>query len=348
LIFATDAVNSSSNWWERDLRYPLVGLSEKIFGEKMTYIIDEKTTRKLIGMPRALTVVEKVFRDHAAGKVRRMFRQRLRGKQKGLNIMAAWHADWDLFCMRYYTGKLTSSMSLHDGRTGEFLALMNASYLAPLRTAATSGVAAKYLAPANARVLGIIGTGRQATYHAEAIALRAPVETVLFYGRNPERKKKFVRTVGGKIRAKLKEAASCEEVEASSDIIAVCTISNAPILDGRLLKEQALILSIGANQVVKHEVTSDFIRRMDLIVTDDIPTAKADSGDLVAAHLAGALDWDKVVTLDQVVAGKKLQPRPARILFQSNGVGDDALAVGRFVLSAIRQKRVKVAQTSRI
>jgi alanine dehydrogenase len=314
----------------------------------MTLLIDEKTTRRLIDMRRALTVVEKVFRDHAAGKVRRMFRQRLRGKQKGLNIMAAWHADWDLFCMRYYTGKLTSSMSLHDGRTGEFLALMNASYLAPLRTAATSGVAVKYLAPPNARVLGIIGPGRQATYHVEAIALRAPVETVLFYGRNPERKRKFVRTLKGKIRAELREAASREEIEASSDIIALCTDSKSPILDGRLLKQDVLVLSIGANQAVKREVSSDFIRRMDLIVTDDIPTARADSGDLIAAHEAGGLDWDKVVTLERLVAGETPQPRPARVLFQSNGIGDDALAVGRFVLRAIRQKRSKVRKTSLI
>jgi ornithine cyclodeaminase/alanine dehydrogenase-like protein (mu-crystallin family) len=314
----------------------------------MTFIIDEKTTRKLIDMPRALTVVEKVFHDNGRGKVRRLFRQRLRGRQKGLNIMAAWHADWDMFCMRYYTGKLTSSMSLHSGRTGEFLALMNASYLAPLRTAATSGVAAKYLAPPKARVLGIIGPGRQATYHVEALALSAPLDTVLYYGRNPERKKKFVRAAGGQIRAELKEAASCEEVEALSDIIAVCTDSKSPILNGRGLKDRALVLSIGANQVLKHEVSNDFIRRMDLIVTDDIPTAQADSGDLIAAHAAAALDWQRVVTLDQVVAGKKLEPRPPRILFQSNGVGDDALAVGRFVLSAIRRKRVRVTRTSRI
>jgi ornithine cyclodeaminase/alanine dehydrogenase-like protein (mu-crystallin family) len=314
----------------------------------MTFIIDEKTTRSLIDMPRALTVVEKMFRDHAAGKVRRMFRQRLKGNQKGLNIMAAWHADWDLFCMRYYTGKLTSSISLHDGRTGEFLALINASYLAPLRTAATSGVAVKYLAPPHARVFGIIGPGRQATYHVDAITRRAPVDTVLFYGRNPERKKKFVRALKGKIRGQLREAASCEELEASSDIIALCTDSKSPILEGCLLKQDVLVLSIGANQAVKHEVSSDFIRRIDQIVTDDIPTAQADSGDLIAAHEAGVFDWNKLIPLERVVAGETLLSRPTRVFFQSNGIGDDALAVSRFVLRAIRQRRSKVRKISLI
>jgi ornithine cyclodeaminase/alanine dehydrogenase-like protein (mu-crystallin family) len=312
----------------------------------MTFIIDEKTTRKLIDMRHALTVVEKVFRDHAAGNVRRMFRQRLKGKQNGLNIMAAWHAGWDLFCMRYYTGKLTSSISLHDGRTGEFLALMNASYLAPLRTAATSGVAVKYLAPPNAHVLGIIGPGRQATYHVDAITRRAPVDSVLFCGRNPERKKKFVRALKGKIRAELKEAASCQEVEASSDIIALCTDSKSPILNGCLLKQDVLVLSIGANQAVKHEVSCDFIGRMDHIVTDDIPTARVDSGDLIVAHEAGVFDWNKLITLDRVVAGETPQLRRTRVLFQSNGIGDDALAVSRFVLRAIRRGRWEVRKAA--
>jgi ornithine cyclodeaminase/alanine dehydrogenase-like protein (mu-crystallin family) len=87
---------------------------------------------------------------------------------------------------------------------------------------------------------------------------------------------------------------------------------------------------------------------MDQIVTDDIPTARADSGDLIAAHAAGVLDWNKLITLERVVVGEMIQSRPTRVLFQSNGIGDDALAVSRFVLRSIRQRRSKVRKTSRI
>jgi ornithine cyclodeaminase/alanine dehydrogenase-like protein (mu-crystallin family) len=184
----------------------------------MTLIIDEKTTKELIDMPRALTVVERVLRDRAAGKVRRSPRNRLRGKGRSLNIMTGWHENWDLFCMRFYTGK-TSSISLHSGRTGQFLALINASYLAPLRTAATSGVAVRYLAPPSSRVLGLVGPGRQAAFQVEAIVLSAPVQTVLVYGRNGARRKRFIRTMQGKVRAEFKEIASLEDIEAQSDII---------------------------------------------------------------------------------------------------------------------------------
>jgi len=313
----------------------------------MTLIIDEKTTKKLIDMPRALTVVEKVLRERAAGKVRRLPRNRLSGNGRSLNIMAGWHANRDIFCMRFYTGK-TSSISLHSGRTGEFLALINASYLAPLRTGATSGVAARYLAPPAAKVLGVIGPGHQAIFQAEAVALSAPVQTVLIYGRNQKRRKRFISMMRRKIRAEFQEAVSLEDIEARSDIIVLATLAKTPILEGSLLKDDVLVISIGANQVVKREVSNDLIRRMNLIVTDDIPTAQMDSGDLIAAHDAGILDWEKVLPLDRVVVEHDPINRPRKILFQSNGIADDALAVSHYVLNAIRRKRVKVTSLSAI
>lgn len=313
----------------------------------MTLIIDAKATEKLIDMRRALSVVEKVLRDRAAGKVRRLARNRLSGNGRSLNIMSGWHANWDLFCMRFYTGK-TSSISLHSGRTGQFLALINAAYLAPLRTGATSGVAAKYLAPPRPRVLAVIGPGLQATFQVEAIALSAPVQTVLVYGRNETRRKRFIRTMRRKVRAEFIETSSLEDIEAQSDIIVLATLSTAPILDGSLLKDDVLVISIGANQAVKREVSNDLIRRMDLIVTDDIPTAQIDSGDVIAAHDAGIVDWGKVVPLDRAIGEHEPVHRPGKIFFQSNGIADDALAVGYYVLNAIRRKRVKVTRVSAI
>ena len=313
----------------------------------MTLIIDEKTTKKLIDMPRALTVVEKVLSERAAGKVRRLPRNRLSGDGRSLNIMSSWHANRDIFCMRFYTGK-TSSISLHSGRTGRFLALINASYLAPLRTGATSGVAAKYLAPSAAQVLGVIGPGHQAIFQAEAVVLSAPVHTVLVYGRNAARRKRFISAMRRKIGAEFKETSSLEEIEAQSDIIVLATLSKAPILEGNLLKDDVLVISIGANQAVKREVSNNLIRRMDLIVTDDVPTAQMDSGDLIAAHDAGIVDWEKVLPLDRVVVEHDPINRPRKILFQSNGIADDALAVSHYVLNAIRRKRVKVTSLSAI
>ena len=178
--------------------------------------------------------------------------------------------------------------------------------------------------------------------------LSAPVHTVLVYGRNAARRKRFISAMRRKIGAEFKETSSLEEIEAQSDIIVLATLSKAPILEGNLLNDDVLVISIGANQAVKREVSNNLIRRMDLIVTDDVPTAQMDSGDLIAAHDAGIVDWEKVLPLDRVVVEHDPINRPRKILFQSNGIADDALAVSHYVLNAIRRKRVKVPSLSAI
>jgi Flp pilus assembly protein TadD len=77
-----------------------------------------------------------------------------------------------------------------------------------------------------------------------------------------------------------------DEVEGESDILVVSTDSTTAVADGQNLKDEVLVASIGANSAVKHEVSSNLIRQMDLIVTDDVEAAKGDSGDLIEARRA--------------------------------------------------------------
>jgi ornithine cyclodeaminase/alanine dehydrogenase-like protein (mu-crystallin family) len=87
---------------------------------------------------------------------------------------------------------------------------------------------------------------------------------------------------------------------------------------------------------------------MDLIVTDDLAAAKADSGDLIEACQSRIARWEDIVELEKIVAGGSPQPRPKRILFQSNGIADEDLAVGRYVLEQAKKKRLKVRRVSEI
>jgi ornithine cyclodeaminase/alanine dehydrogenase-like protein (mu-crystallin family) len=87
---------------------------------------------------------------------------------------------------------------------------------------------------------------------------------------------------------------------------------------------------------------------MDLIVTDDLGTAKTDSGDLIAACEAGIIEWNKVIPLEKVVAAGSPQPRPRRILFQSNGIADEDLAVGLYVLRQAKRKKLKLREINEI
>lgn len=313
----------------------------------MALIIGEKETRKCIDMPRALKVVEKIFQDRAAGKVRGLPRRRLKGSQRQLNVMAAWQADWDLLCLRAYAGA-ANTITLYNGRTGEIRAVLNAAYLSSLRTGAASGVAAKYLAPPNAKVLGLIGPGWQATFQVEAIVRSCPVRQVLVFGRNPKKSKGFIQKMGKELSVDLKESSSLGEIETESDILVLATDSISPLIDGKGIKDEVLIITMGANQPGKHEVSGELIRRMDLIVTDDLPTAQIDSGDLITACEAGILRWEDIVPLERIVAGGRPENRPKRILFQSNGIADEDLAVGHFVLEQVLRKQVRIRKISEI
>ncbi|MBI2539410.1 MAG: ornithine cyclodeaminase family protein [Deltaproteobacteria bacterium] len=312
----------------------------------MALLIGEKETRRLIDMGRALTVVEKIFHDRASGKMRSLARRRLKASQKQLNVMAAWHAAWDLICLRAYAGK-ANTITLYNGRTGEIRAIIHMGYLSSLRTGAASGVAAKYLAPPEPKVLGIIGPGWQATFQVEAVARSCLVGQVMVSGRNPKKTKEFIRQVGKGLSVEFKEAPA-PEVEAASDILVLATDSTAPLTGGNGLKDDVLVISMGANQAVKHEVSGDLIRRMDLVVTDDLATAQTDSGDLIAACQAGTIRWEDVVPLEKIVASGRPEPRPRKILFQSNGIADEDLAVGYYVLNQVQRKKGRGKRVSEI
>jgi ornithine cyclodeaminase len=313
----------------------------------MALIIDEKETRKLIDMPTALKAVEKMFLDRAAGKLHSLPRRRIKGSQKQLNVMAAWHSDWDLLCLRAYAGA-SNTITLYDGRTGEIQAVLNAAYLSSLRTGAASGVAAKHLVPAKTAVFGLIGPGWQATFQVEAVVRACPVRRVLVYGRNRKRSREFIRQMSKTLSVEFKEASSLEEIETQSDILVLATDATAPLIDGSTLKEEVLVISMGANQPVKHEISAELIRRMGLVVTDDLPTAKIDSGDLIVACEQGIIRWEDVIPLEKIVAAGSPAPRPRRILFQSNGIADEDLAVGRYVLEQARRKKVRVKTVAEI
>ncbi len=307
----------------------------------MALVIDEKETRKLIDMAQALKVVEQMFHDRAGGKVRSLPRRRLKSSTRQLNVMAAWQADWDLIGLRSYMGG-ANTITLYNGQSGELSLVLNARYLSSLRTGAASGVAAKYLAPKDSKIVGLIGTGKQATFQVEAIVGACKVQQVLVFGRNPEKRTDFIRQMSKVIPVELKESPSIEAVERESDIFMLATDSTTSITDGSHLKDEVLVITMGANATAKHEVSTDLIQHMDLVVTDDIPTAQYGSGDLVDACESGPTQWEDVIPLERVVSGEGPSPQGKKILFQSNGIADEDLAVAHFVWDQVRKKKLKL------
>ncbi len=308
----------------------------------MALIISAEQTRELIDMTTCIRVLDRMFRDRAAGKMRAVPRRRLKGSGKQLNVMAAWHQTTDLIALRSYVAK-ANTISLYDGGAGGLKAIMSAAYLSSLRTGAATGVAAKYLAPPKPSVLGLIGPGWQGTFQVEAVVKACRPKQVLVFGRNAERRQGFIDTMSKVVRTPFMVAGSVDEVESESDILVISTDSTTPIVDGRRLKDDVLVATIGANQPSKHEVSGRLVKGMDLVVTDDLATAQNDSGDLIDACAKRQLRWRDVAPLETIVAeGAPGEPR--KILFQSNGIPDEDLAVGAYVLRQALRKKLRLRE----
>ena len=99
---------------------------------------------------------------------------------------------------------------LHDGETGQLRAIMNASPITEIRTAAVSAVATRALARPGARVVAILGGGVQARSHAEAMSAVLPDAEL----------RTWKRSDGG----------TPEEVLSGADVVCTCTSAREPIL----------------------------------------------------------------------------------------------------------------------
>ena len=107
------------------------------------------------------------------------------------------------------------------------------------------------------------------------------------------------RRSGGGLRKSLErmEAKSATEACDGADVIVTATFAKDPVIPSEAVKEDALILAMGANAANRREIPEDLVRRARIVV-DDIEQCRIEAGDLL---LAG-MDWTQVETVAALVA----------------------------------------------
>src|SRR5438132_10312699 len=119
---------------------------------------------------------------------------------------------------------------LMDGTTGQLRAVLDASAVTAIRTAAVSAAATRALAREDSETLAIIGTGVQARKHLEAIPLVRPIRRVLIAGRTRERAAELVRSISSNSRVSVAPAASVQGASRARDVVATCPRPTAPAI----------------------------------------------------------------------------------------------------------------------
>jgi ornithine cyclodeaminase/alanine dehydrogenase-like protein (mu-crystallin family) len=137
-----------------------------------------------------------------------------------------------------------------------------------LRVGATSGVAAKALARADARVMGLLGSGEQARTQVLAACAVRPIKTVKVFSPTRANRERFARELTVKTGVEVTAVDTAEEAVRESDLVTAATNTVDPVIKGGWLAEGCHVNSIvgGDSYLPRKELDDEVIRRAALIV----------------------------------------------------------------------------------
>jgi ornithine cyclodeaminase len=220
---------------------------------------------------------------------------------------------------------------LADVGNGYPLLLTEMTVLTALRTAATSALVAKYLAPQGARTMAMIGNGAQCEFQALAFKAICGVETIRLHDIDPAATAKAKRNLGG-TGLKIVSCASAMDAVEGVDIITTCTADKqcATILTDNMVGSGIHINAIGGDCPGKTELHRDILLRSDVFV--EYPPQTRIEGEIqqMSADFA-------VTELWQVVRGQaEGRTSPDQItLFDSVGFAIEDFSALRFIHDTI-------------
>jgi ornithine cyclodeaminase len=186
------------------------------------------------------------------------------------------------------------AVTLFSRETGELLALMNASEITAIRTAAVSAVATRLLAREDARELAIIGAGVQARTHLVALACARSIKRARVACRNPEHGERLVREMQDKVSFRIELTKSNEEAVRDADLIVTATSAHEPVIERDWISPGAHINAIGTHSPQSREIDSATMAAARIFV-DRRESALNEAGDYLLAAKDGAVTPESIV-----------------------------------------------------
>jgi ornithine cyclodeaminase/alanine dehydrogenase-like protein (mu-crystallin family) len=232
-------------------------------------------------------------------------------------------------------GTVQAIYVLLDRTTGEPLALLDGEALTLRRTAATSALAARYLARDDAENLLVVGAGRLAPYLACAhCALRPALRRVSVWARDPSRAQAAVQWLRGRGVA-AEAAANLERAVREAQIVSCATTATAPVVLGDWLAPGTHLDLVGAFTPQMREVDDAAVARSRVFV-DTRAGALAEAGDLLLPMASGVITREAVIAeMAELVRGEKAGREGADdvTLFKSVGTALEDLAAAALVVA---------------
>lgn len=239
-----------------------------------------------------------------------------------------------------FPGNVGTGLSTHMGvlllfeaQQGKPLAMMDASIITAIRTAAASAVATKYLSREDAATMAILGTGEQAETHIKAIPCVRGIQTINIWGRTPAHVEKLITSCSVHSNIDFVKHDSVESAVADCDI--VCTVSSSPepILNGESIKTGTHLNVVGSSFPTTAEIDTDLVVKSRYFV-DYKESTLAQAGEYLRAIEQGAIDESHILAeIGQVIANEKPGRQSAEeiTLYKSLGIAAQDLAAAYYV-----------------
>ena len=223
---------------------------------------------------------------------------------------------------------------LHDGETGELVALLNASPVTEIRTAAVSAVATRALARPDAQRVAILGAGVQARAHAQAMRAVLDDPEIRVWARRLETAEELAGEVGATV------APSADAALFGAEVVCTTTAATEPVVEKRWLARGAHVNAVGACVPTARELDTETVAHSSFF-TDRRESCLTEAGDYVLAAAEGAVGPDHVkAELGEVLAG--LHPgrkhEDELTVFESLWIAVEYLAAAEVVVRRAREQ----------
>ena len=227
---------------------------------------------------------------------------------------------------------------LFEAEHGSLAAIMDASSITAIRTAAVSGVATRLLARDDAADVAILGTGVQARTHLEAMCAVRPVKRVRVWSRNAGAVREFAERESRQHDVEVAPARNAREAVEGAAIVCTVTASREPVLAGDWLADGAHVNAVGASLPFARELDTAAVVRGRLYV-DRRESALNEAGDFLIPTKEGAIGDDHIVgEIGELLLGRIPGRRSDGevTIFKSLGLAVEDVAAASFLYERAR------------
>jgi alanine dehydrogenase len=222
---------------------------------------------------------------------------------------------------------------LFEAEHGSLLAVIDATSITAIRTAAVSGVATRALAREDAGDLAILGSGVQARTHLEAMRCVRKIRRVRVASKSFGNAKTFAERESKRQGIAIEAVATMREAAEGADLICTTTSAREPILQGDWIAPGAHINAVGSSIPAARELDTAAVVSSRLYA-DRRESLLNEAGDFLTPKKEGAIGDDHVVgEIGEVLIGKAPGRRsPEEItLFKSLGLAVEDVASARHI-----------------